>query len=182
MKNLLTFSRTTPMNLQATNLNQVIDQALRLIQHQLDLAGIHAESQLDPNLPQVRCDGAQIEQVLLALMVNAMDALPQGGNLWLTTRADLDKSTVQVVVRDDGTGISPEILARLFEPFLTTKETGRGVGLGLAISRSILERNDGSIDVQSEPGRGTTFTVTLPWEVETDHAGRKEMTAAVNGR
>src|SRR5690348_390709 len=129
VKNLLTFSRTTPMNLQATNLNQVIDRALRLIQHQLDLAGIHVEPHLDPNLPQVLCDGAQIEQVLVALMVNAMDAMPQGGNLWLTTRADADKSTLQAVVRDDGTGISPEILPRLFEPFLTTKETGRGVGL-----------------------------------------------------
>jgi two-component system NtrC family sensor kinase len=182
VKNLLTFSRTTPMNLQATNLNQVIDQALRLIQHQLDLAGIHIERQLDPNLPQVLCDGAQIEQVLLALMVNAMDAMPQGGNLWVMTRAEADESTVQVVVRDDGTGISPEILPRLFEPFLTTKETGRGVGLGLAISRSILERHNGSIEVQSELGRGTTFTVTLPCEAATDNEMRKEMTAAVSGR
>ena len=182
VKNLLTFSRTTPMNVQATNLNQIIDRALRLIQHQLDLAGIHFEPQLDPNLPPVLCDGAQIEQVLLALMVNAMDAMPQGGNLWVTTRADVDKSTVQVVVRDDGTGISPEILPRLFEPFLTTKETGRGVGLGLAISRSILERHNGSIDVQSELGRGTTFTVTLPCEVETDNKDTKEVTAAVSGR
>ena len=182
VKNLLTFSRTTPMNLQATNLNHVIDRALRLIQHQLDLAGTHVEPQLDPNLPQVLCDGAQIEQVLLALMVNAMDAMPQGGNLWVTTRADTGKSTVQVVVRDDGTGISPEILSRLFEPFLTTKETGRGVGLGLAISRSILERHNGSIDVQSELGRGTTFTVTLPFEAEIDNQAREEMTAVVSGR
>jgi len=182
VKNLLTFSRTTPMNLQATNLNQVMDRALRLIQHQLDLAGIHVEPHLDANLPQVLCDGAQIEQVLVALMVNAMDAMPQGGNLWLTTRADADKSTVQAVVRDDGTGISPEILPRLFEPFLTTKETGRGVGLGLAISRSILERHNGSIEVQSELGRGTTFTATLPFEAEADNQAREEMTATVSGR
>jgi len=133
-------------------------------------------------LPQVLCDGAQIEQVLVALMVNAMDAMPQGGNLWLTTRADADKSTVQAVVRDDGTGISPEILPRLFEPFLTTKETGRGVGLGLAISRSILERHNGSIEVQSELGRGTTFTATLPFEAEADNQAREEMTATVSGR
>jgi two-component system, NtrC family, sensor kinase len=108
--------------------------------------------------------------------------MPQGGNLWLTTRSDVDQGIVEVVVRDDGTGISPEILPRLFEPFLTTKETGRGVGLGLAISRSILERHNGSIEVQSELGRGTTFTVTLPCEAEIENQVGKEMTAAVSGR
>ena len=182
VKNLLTFSRTTPMNLQATNLNQVLDQSLRLIQHQLDLAGIQVQPQLDPELPHVVCDGAQIEQVLLALMVNAMDAMPQGGNLWLTTEASKKDNTVRVIVRDDGTGISPEILPRMFEPFLTTKETGRGVGLGLAISRSILERHNGSIEVQSELGRGTTFTITLPWEAEIESQSPKEITAAAGGR
>jgi two-component system NtrC family sensor kinase len=182
VKNLLTFSRTTPMNLQATNLNQVLDQSLRLIQHQLDLAGIQVQPQLEPDLPHVVCDGAQIEQVLLALMVNAMDAMPQGGNLWLTTEACREGNTVRVIVRDDGTGISPEILPRMFEPFLTTKETGRGVGLGLAISRSILERHNGSIEVQSELGRGTTFTITLPWEAEIESPSPKEITAAAGGR
>jgi len=164
VKNLLTFSRTTPMNLQATNLNQVIDRSLRLVQHQLDLASIQVQLQLDPNLPQVLCDAAQIEQVLLALVMNALDALPQGGNLWLTTSLSREHNHVCVVVRDDGAGISPEILPHLFEPFLTTKEAGRGVGLGLAISHSILERHSGNIEVQSEVGRGTIFTVTLPWD------------------
>src|SRR5579872_35833 len=182
VKNLLTFSRTTPMNLQPTNLNQIIDQSLRLIQHQVDLAGIQVQPRLDPNLPPVLCDGAQIEQVLLALMVNAMDAMPQGGNLWITSHADEGNDTVQVIVRDDGTGIPADILPRLFEPFLTTKETGRGVGLGLAISRSILERHNGSIEVQSEPGRGTTFTITLPWDTEKASHSSKEITAAASGR
>lgn len=182
VKNLLTFSRTTPMNLQATNLNQIIDRSLRLIQHQLDLAGIQVQPQLDPELPQVVCDGAQIEQVLLALMVNAMDAMPQGGNLWLTTQASRESNTVRVIVRDDGTGISPDILPRMFEPFLTTKETGRGVGLGLAISRSILERHNGSIEVQSELGRGTTFTITLPWDADMESQPPREITAAASGR
>jgi len=168
VKNLLTFSRTTPMNLQRTSLNRVIEQSLRLVQHQLDLAGIEVQLQLDPNLPQVSCDAAQIEQVILALIMNAMDAMQQGGNLWLVTRFDSTQGQIQTVVRDDGCGIPPEILPRLFEPFLTTKETGRGVGLGLAISRSIMERHGGTIEVQSEPGHGTTFTVTLPCEAEAD--------------
>jgi two-component system, NtrC family, sensor kinase len=182
VKNLLTFSRTTPINLQPTNLNQVIDRSLRLIQHQLDLVAIHVEPDLDPELPMVTCDGAQIEQVLLALMMNALDAMPQGGNLWVTTRLSREDSAVRITVRDDGCGIPPEILPRLFEPFLTTKETGRGVGLGLAISRSILERHNGNIEVQSEVGKGTTFTVTLPWDAEADSAAAPEVAAASGGR
>ena len=183
VKNLLTFSRTTPMNLQPTNLNRVLEQALRLVQHQLDLGNVQVQAQLDQSLPNATCDGAQIEQVLLALIMNALDAMPQGGNLWLTTAMDPDQEIVRIVVRDDGTGISPEILPRLFEPFLTTKETGKGVGLGLAIARSILERHNGNIEVQSELGRGTTFTLTLPCEAEAEtHAPDKNITAAVSGR
>ncbi|MGO9084999.1 MAG: sensor histidine kinase [Candidatus Sulfotelmatobacter sp.] len=168
VRNLLTFSRATPMNLQATDLNPVIDRAVRLMQHQLDLASIQVQPQLDPALPHVLCDAAQIEQVLVALVVNAMDAMPQGGNLWIISTSSREDNCVRIVVRDDGTGIAPEILPHLFEPFLTTKETGRGVGLGLAISHSILERHNGSIEVQSEIGRGTTFTITLPWDAEAD--------------
>jgi len=187
VKNLLTFSRTTPINLQMTDLNQVVDRSLRLVQHQLDLAAIQVQPQLDPDLPKVLCDSAQIEQVLLALIMNALDAMPQGGNLWITTNFSREPSCVRMVVRDDGTGIAPEILPRLFEPFLTTKETGRGVGLGLAISRSILERHSGNIEVLSEVGRGTTFTVTLPWDVEADSKRpasppANEIAATVSGR
>ncbi len=168
VKNLLTFSRATPMNLQPTDLNQVIGRSLRLVQHQLDLAGIHVEPQLDPNLPLVQCDAAQIEQVLLALIMNAIDAMPQGGNLWLATSFEHEPTQTRIRVRDDGSGIPPDVLPRIFEPFLTTKETGRGVGLGLAISRSILERHRGTIEVQSELGRGTTFTLTLPAQDSAD--------------
>jgi two-component system NtrC family sensor kinase len=185
VKNLLTFSRTTPMNLQATNLNQVVDRSLRLVQHQLDLAGIQVQPQLDPDLPPVLCDAAQMEQVILALVMNALDAMPQGGNLWIATSFTHEPNHVRMVVRDDGSGIPAEILPRIFEPFLTTKETGRGVGLGLAISHSILERHNGSIEVQSEAGRGTTFTVTLPWDAESEKivsSPANEIAASASGR
>jgi two-component system NtrC family sensor kinase len=108
--------------------------------------------------------------------------MPQGGNLWLTTKVVQESSQVQIVVRDDGSGIAPEILPQIFEPFLTTKETGHGVGLGLAISHSILERHNGKIEVQSELGRGTTFTVTLPWDAESTAAPANEITAIASGR
>jgi two-component system, NtrC family, sensor kinase len=185
VKNLLTFSRTTPMNLQPANLNQVVDRSLRLVQHQLDLAGIQVQPQLDPDLPPVLCDAAQIEQVLLALVMNALDAMPQGGNLWIVTSFNHEPNHVRIVVRDDGSGIPAEILPRIFEPFLTTKETGRGVGLGLAISHSILERHNGNIEVQSEAGRGTTFTVTLPWDVDREKLApspANEIAATASGR
>ena len=185
VKNLLTFSRTTPINLQPANLNQVVERSLRLVQHQLDLAGIQVQPQLDPDLPPVVCDAAQIEQVILALVMNALDALPQGGNLWLSTSFGHEPNCARIVVRDDGSGIPPEILSRIFEPFLTTKETGRGVGLGLAISHSILERHNGNIEVQSEEGRGTTFTVTLPWDAEREKVApspANEIAATASGR
>lgn len=184
VKNLLAFSRTTPMNLQNTDLNRVIDQSLRLVQHQLDLGAIHVQENLDPALPLVLCDGAQIEQVLLALIMNAIDAMPQGGNLWITTERATDDQSVRIIMRDDGSGIPAEILPRIFEPFLTTKETGRGVGLGLAISHSILERHNGTIEVQSQPGRGTTFTVTLPFDAEavSTPVSSANDTALVGGR
>jgi two-component system NtrC family sensor kinase len=184
VKNLLTFSRTTPMNLQPASLNQVVDRSLRLVQHQLDLAGIQVQLQLDPDLPPVLCDAAQIEQVILALVMNALDAMPQGGNLWLVTSFSHEPDQARIVVRDDGLGIPPEILPRIFEPFLTTKETGRGVGLGLAISHSILERHGGSIVVHSEVGRGTTFTLTLPWDTAGKAAPNpaNEIAAIAGGR
>jgi signal transduction histidine kinase len=117
--------------------------------------------------------------------MNAIDAMPQGGNLWLTTQSSREDQRVHIVVRDDGAGIPAEILPQIFEPFLTTKETGRGVGLGLAISHSILERHNGTIDVQSEVGRGTTFTVALPWDAEagtTEISPTNELTAVDSGR
>src|SRR5579863_1390701 len=181
VKNLLTFSRVTPMNLQATDLNQVVERTVRLVQHQFDLRGAQAQLQLDPALPMVECDAAQIEQVLLALVMNALDAMPQGGNLWISTGVSREDGQARVVVRDDGVGIPPEILPRIFDPFLSTKETGQGVGLGLAISHSILERHHGSIQVQSEVGRGSTFTITLPWDTEKDAEKDTEKDAEKHG-
>ncbi|MGA8149933.1 MAG: ATP-binding protein [Terriglobales bacterium] len=162
VKNLLTLSRAAPMNVQATDLDAVIQRCLMLARPQLELGGVQLQLKLAKDLPPVACDPAQIEQVLLALIMNALDAMPRGGNLWIETGLNDDESEISIQVRDDGAGIAPDILPQIFEPFLTTKESGRGVGLGLAISRGIVERHNGRIEVQSEPGRGTTFIVTLP--------------------
>ena len=162
IKNLLTFARATSMNYEPADLNGVIDRCVRLVQHQLELSSIQLHLDLAADLPAVRCDPAQIEQVILALVMNAIDAMPKGGNLSLRSRKPADAPQVQIEVEDDGTGIPPEILSEMFEPFFTTKERGHGLGLGLAISRIIIERHQGHIDVASEPGRRTLFTITLP--------------------
>jgi two-component system, NtrC family, sensor kinase len=165
VKNLLTFSRVAPLNIQTTDINNVVERTIRLVEHQLDLRSIQLQLELSDNLPLAQCDPAQIEQVLLALIMNAIDAMPRGGNLWLRTAFFPESGEIEVQVRDDGMGIAPDLLPRIFDPFLTTKETGQGVGLGLAISRSIVERHCGRISVQSELGRGTTFCVVLPQTV-----------------
>lgn len=162
VKNLLNLSRTSPMNIQTTDLNTVVDRSVRLITHQLRSNGIELHLDLAPGLPNLPCDPGQIEQVLLALVVNAIDAMPRGGNLWLSTRFAEPTMELAIEVRDDGAGIPDDILDRIFEPFLTTKESGKGVGLGLAVSHNIVERHRGRIDVRSEVGKGTTFTVLLP--------------------
>ena len=162
VKNLLTLSRTAPMNVQSTDLHTVIDRSLLLVRHQLELVGVQLQLNYAENLPRVPCDPAQIEQVLLVLIMNAIDAMPRGGNLWIKTELSDDENEIKIQVRDDGAGIAPDVLPQIFEPFLTTKESGRGVGLGLAISRGIVERHQGRIEVKSELGRGSTFTVTLP--------------------
>src|SRR5579872_5290369 len=147
IKNLLSLSRSTPMNVHPTDLNAVIDRCLLLVRHQLELVGVEWQRNLAKDLPPVLCDPAQMEQVFLALIMNAIDAMPRGGNLWIDTRLSTEETEIRIQVRDDGAGIAPDVLPQIFEPFVTTKERGRGVGLGLAISRGIIERHNGRIAV-----------------------------------
>jgi two-component system NtrC family sensor kinase len=162
VKNLLTFSRTSPMNRQSTDLNTVVNRGVKLIAPQMEIKNVEVHTDLAPELPRVQCDPGQIEQVVLALSMNALDAMPHGGNLWVTSRLRGDSQGVEIEVRDDGSGIPDDILPQIFEPFLTTKENAKIVGRGLAVSQNIIGRHSGRIEVQSKLGEGTTFTVTLP--------------------
>jgi signal transduction histidine kinase len=114
---------------------------------------------LAPDLPRVLGFGGELNQVWANLVDNALDAVPDGGRVTVTARAEGSKVLVRVT--DDGPGIPAEVKSRIFDPFFTTKPVGKGTGLGLDIVRRLLERNDGSIEVQSEPGR-TEFRVILP--------------------
>jgi two-component system NtrC family sensor kinase len=176
VKNLLSFSRVSPMNLAWCDLHQVLERCFRLVQHKMEMASIQLTLDLAPDLPVVYCDPAQIEQVALATVINAIDAMPQGGNLWVST-AISGENSIELVIRDDGIGVPPEHLPHIFEPFYTTKESG-GSGLGLAISQNIVERHGGSIDLQSVMGQGTRVTVVLPINSQGSRPIQESQTAA----
>ncbi len=160
VSNLLDFSRQSDIRITPADLNQVLERALFLIGHKLKLQNIQLHPNLLPNLPHITCDADQIQQALLALLLNAIEAMPDGGTLRVSTqKTDED---IQITITDTGFGMSQSQMAHIFEPFYTTKSALNGVGLGLAIVYGIVHRHNGHIDVQSEEGRGTTFEITLP--------------------
>jgi two-component system NtrC family sensor kinase len=163
VSNLLLFARRTGTRMEPTKVNQLIDRSLFLLKHKMDLAQVKADLDLSSSLPVIMCDPAQIEQVLLALSINAVEAMPNGGTLTVRT-APAPQGGVQVAVEDTGVGIPEEVRSHIFEPFFTTKGEGegKGLGLGLAVVYGIVQRHNGTIEVASEPGRGTRFTLTLP--------------------
>jgi two-component system, NtrC family, sensor kinase len=179
VNNLLTFSHRSPIHMESTDLNTIIRRAIKLIQHRTDMQGVQVQVSTEAELPAVYCDGSQIEQVLLALIMNALDAMPHGGNLWVSSRL-LPASEVELVVRDDGMGIPPELLPKIFEPFTTTKEVGKGVGLGCAISKGIVERHGGRIDLKSDLGVGTTFRVYLPLDARVSETAQTALAGITN--
>jgi signal transduction histidine kinase len=117
---------------------------------------------LAKDLPPVSCDPGQIQQAVLVLLVNATEAMPRGGVLEVATEMDSATGQARIRVRDTGPGIPPEVLSQIFDPFFTTKEDQQRTGLGLAVARSIIEQHGGDIAVESTPGKGTEFVVTLP--------------------
>ena len=165
VKNLLTFARQTPINPQKNDLNEIVERCLLLIGHQMALQNIELEKSLEPHLPPLYCDTGQVQQALLVILMNAIEAMPQGGRLSVQSAYDPTRRLGRVVVTDEGPGIPPEVLSRIFEPFFSTKsEEGRGTGLGLAIALGIVQQHGGNIEVVSTPQKGTAFTVLLPEE------------------
>jgi two-component system NtrC family sensor kinase len=162
VKNLLTFARQTPINPQRNDLNAIIERCVLLLGHQMTLQSIELQKKLDPELPPLFCDAGQVQQALLVIMLNAVEAMQHGGRLGIESTFDTQDRMGRVVVRDDGPGIPPEVLSHIFEPFFTTKDEGKGTGLGLPIALGIVQQHGGNIEVDSTPQKGTTFTVLLP--------------------
>lgn len=162
VKNLLTFSRQAPSHREPNDLNTVVERAVLLVKHKLDMQNIELRVRLGKDLPPVECDANQIQQVALVLMVNASEAMPKGGVLEVRTEFEGAEEQGVIRVRDSGCGIPEEVLPRIFDPFFTTKEDQNRTGLGLAVAHSIVEQHAGEISVRSTPGEGTEFIIKLP--------------------
>jgi two-component system NtrC family sensor kinase len=157
---LLDFSRTRTTEHAFVNLADVISSATRLLSHQQRGENVEFQIETPNDLPPIAGDAGQLQQAVIALATNAIDAMPEGGVLRITSKRNGE--SVQVEVGDTGVGIPQENITKIFEPFFTTKEIGKGTGLGLAVCYGILTEHGGSLDVQSTPGAGTTFTISLP--------------------
>lgn len=174
VKGLLQFARQSPVILRANNLNDLIRQSLRLVRHKMELLSLQARLQLQESLPLVHCDTQLIQQALVALLINACEAVTPGeglidiGSRWLP-----EANAVELSITDNGVGMDEEVQRQIFEPFFTTKEAGKGVGLGLAVVYGIVTQHSGTIEVKSQPGQGTTFVLRLPVGDEGVSGGRK---------
>ena len=163
VKDLLAFSRRTKITIESNRIEDIIDKTLNLISHDLDMKEIQLQKSIEPNLPKVQCDFKQIQQVFLNLVYNASEAMANGGTLTLTAnRASGSKEFLEVVISDTGSGIAKEDMENIFDPFFTTKEEEKGVGLGLSVVYGIIAKHNGTIEVESELGKGSTFKVRLP--------------------
>jgi signal transduction histidine kinase len=161
IRNLLDFARQSPPALREVNANEVLERALDLAGHSAELQHIQVIKELDPSLPSLMADFDQLQQVCTNLIINAIQAMPDGGKLTIHTSVD-GGGQLRIAVQDTGCGISKENQRKLFTPFFTTKGKGKGVGLGLAVAYGIIQRHHGKIEVQSTEGKGTTFTIYLP--------------------
>jgi signal transduction histidine kinase len=159
---LLTFSRKTEPVISDIRVGELVDRCILLCRHRLKLGGIQLVTLVDKDLPVFKGDFNQVQQCLINLIFNAVDAMPQGGTLTIRGYTDTAKGSVAVSVEDTGSGITPETMKHLFEPFFTTKKEGYGVGLGLSIVFGIMEQHEGLVEVSSKPGRGALFTLKFP--------------------
>jgi two-component system, NtrC family, sensor kinase len=169
VKKLMLFARQTPPAKTSLDLNQVVRRGLVIVEDRCGKQGVEVVAELDPALPRIVADASQLQQLLVNLAVNAVQAMPDGGTLSIrTTRAD---NEVLLVVADTGTGMSEAVMQQIFLPFFTTKDVDQGTGLGLSVVHGIVAAHHGSIAVTSQVGRGCRFEVRLPVDGREDSDG-----------
>jgi signal transduction histidine kinase len=161
VKDLKSFSRLDENTMKKSDLHEGIDSTLSLLQYKYkDKINVIKEY---GDIPDIDCDPGKINQVFMNIISNAIDAFPDHGkNDEIRIKTKKVEDTIQISIEDNGLGISHENVKKIFDPFFTTKDVGKGTGLGLSISSSIISDHHGTIDVKSEPGKGSIFTITLP--------------------
>ncbi|TAK98605.1 MAG: GAF domain-containing protein [Verrucomicrobia bacterium] len=164
VERILDFARTSEPDLKPVNLNQLVDELALLVRHKFAHAGVELRRELQPDLPAILGDATQLEQAFLNLMLNAAEAMSEGGTLTIRTRAGADEETVVVEFADTGEGMTDEQQQRVFKSLLSTTKA-KGTGLGLAIVNRVIETHRGKIQIESRHGKGTQFTLTLPTPV-----------------
>ncbi len=169
---LLDFARQTPSQSAPWDINDIIERTLQLHEKQASVRNIRIVKTLDGSLPLIPVDKNKIQQVFSNLTLNACEAMPGGGTLVITSRRSRDGTGLEIAFADTGVGIAPDHMTKIFDPFFTTKHFG--TGLGLAISYGIVRQRGGTIDVQSELGRGSTFTVRIPLDSGPENSERSE--------
>jgi two-component system, NtrC family, sensor kinase len=162
VKGLLDFSRAEHPEFNALSIGAVIQDTLKLVRNQITLSGINVEQDIPAELPAIHGEKKSLQQVFLNLFINAIQAMLDGGTLQIRAHPSPDGRGVVIDVTDTGVGIDPEHLPQIFDPFYTTKQVGRGTGLGLSVTYGIVEKHGGHIEAKSRKGEGATFTVTLP--------------------
>jgi two-component system NtrC family sensor kinase len=165
VKNLLHFSRSSESVMEEVDIHNLIDKSLAITNHHFEINEISTVTKLDAKDPNLIGNANQIAQVLIALFMNAVEAMPHGGALSVATQDVFGPDAIRISVADNGRGIPPEIRSSMFEPFFTTKTDGHSTGLGLSVVYGIMLSHGGQIEVESEPGRGTTFILTFPRQI-----------------
>jgi PAS domain S-box-containing protein len=159
LASLKSFTKSTETTITYTDVNQVVNQTLKLISHTV-LPGVSLATMLDDDLPRIYTNSSQLAQVFMHLIKNALQSLRGDGRVLITTT--YQNPNIQITIKDNGIGMSEELKKKVFEPFFTTKEVGTGMGLGLSISLSIINQIGGSLDIDSEPEKGTLVTILIP--------------------
>lgn len=163
---LLVFARQKTPARKPLHINMVVEDGLYFLKSRCAKAGIELSCDLQSDLPEITADRSQLDQVLTNLVVNSVQAMPQGGRLTITTGRDGDQ--ILLSVEDTGTGMSEDVLKRIFDPFFTTKDVDEGTGLGLSVVHGIVASHGGTIEVESKTGCGTKFLIRLPWQSEAE--------------
>jgi two-component system NtrC family sensor kinase len=161
LKSLLDFARPSAGTFRSIDINEVIKEVLLLLQHRTSRLQHTLTLELNRDLPRIHADAGNLRQLLMNLLLNAIYFTPEGGSIRITTDRD-ENDGIRMFVTDTGPGIPPDRIGKVFDPFFTTKPVGEGTGLGLTICHRIVEEHGGTIDVESEPGKGTSFIIRLP--------------------